>query len=310
MNYATCIMTFPEGFGSKLQFILSCYLFCIKNNLQFVYTDIKNFEHMSWNDLESQDNWDLLLNNYIKDSFLLKDIYIEYKNLPKDINIIRNSYNIYERQNNLYEYTDEFIGKTHLDNNIHEYEYIFGKLSVNYLESTKSNPTYFKKDIINIALHIRRLTNTDVCNADIRELYIKGNKFDLYYCNCITNLKNILKDRNKEFHIYTQLNDSEDNTIFDHYYKLQDGNTKIIIHKGGNLLNDIHHMILSDIFIMSKSSLSAIVNYYRKGISIIREKFHHKLRINTIYNSSDGNFNEEQEKQISNYLNLVSNPFV
>ena len=69
-------------------------------------------------------------------------------------------------------------------------------------------------------------------------------------------------------------------------------------------------MILSDIFIMSKSSLSAIVNYYRKGISIIREKFHHKLRINTIYNSSDGNFNEEQEKQISNYLNLVSNPFV
>ena len=145
MNYVTCIMTFPEGFGSKLQFILSCYLFCFKYNLKFVYTDIKNLEHMLWNDLDSQDNWDLLLNNYIKDHFLLKDTYVEYKNLPKDINIIRNSYNSYNNLDNLYEYTDEFLGKLHLDNNIHEYEDIFNELSINYLQSTKSNTTYFKK---------------------------------------------------------------------------------------------------------------------------------------------------------------------
>ena len=64
-------------------------------------------------------------------------------------------------------------------------------------------------------------------------------------------------------------------------------------------------MILSDIFIMSKSSLSAIVNYYRNSISIIREKFHHKLRLNTMYNTIDGNFTNEQYIYILNYLNLV-----
>ena len=302
MNYVTCIMTFPEGFGSKLQFILSCYLFCFKYNLKFVYTDIKNLEHMLWNDLDSQDNWDLLLNNYIKDHFLLKDTYVEYKNLPKDINIIRNSYNSYNNLDNLYEYTDEFLGKLHLDNNIHEYEDIFNELSINYLQSTKSNTTYFKKNIINIALHIRRFTKTDVCNADIRELYIKGNKFDLYYYNCIISLKNILKNKDKEFHIYTQIDKKEDEHMFDHYYKLCDENTKITIHKGDDLLNDIHHMIISDIFIMSKSSFSAIANYYRNGISIIREKFHHKLRLNTMYNTIDGNFTNDQEGQILKYI--------
>ena len=304
MNYATCVITFAEGFGSKLQYILSCYLFCIKYNLKFVYTDIKNFEHMTWNNLDSNYEWDLLLNNYIKDNFLLKDGYIEYKNIDKNINIISNSYNIYEKQNNLYIYTDQFLGKSYLDNNIHEYEYIFLKISSNYLLNTKNIHTYFKPNTINISLHIRRFTNTDTDNVDIRELYIKNNKFDLYYYNCIISLKNILKDKDKEFHIYTQLNESEDNTIFDHYYKLCDDNTRIILHKGDDLINDIHHMILSDIFILSKSSLSAIVNYCRNGINIIRENFYHKLRLNTIYNSLEGNFNDEQEKYILNYLNL------
>jgi hypothetical protein len=258
---------------------------------------------MTWNSLDSQGNWDLLLNKYIKDTFLIKDTYIEYKNLSKDINTISNCYNIHDTQNNLYIYTDEFLGKSYLDNNIHEYEHIFQKLSSNYLLNTKNIPTYFKPNTINISLHIRIFSKTDCCTSEIREYYNKNNKFDLYYYNCIVSLKNILKNRNKEFHIYTQL-DNKNQHIFDHYLNLNDESTKIIIHKGDDLINDIHHMILSDIFVLSKSSLSAIVNYYRNGINIIREKFHHKLRLNTIYNSLEGNFNKEQEKYILDYLNL------
>ena len=133
-----------------------------------------------------------------------------------------------------------------------------------------------------------------ITDADTFLLYIPSK-----YKFVVKPSKNVFKIK------YFDVNESENNTIFDHYLNLNDESTKITIHKGDNITNDIHHMILSDIFIMSKSSLSAIVNYYRNSISIIREKFHHKLRLNTMYNTIDGNFTNEQYIYILNYLNLV-----
>ena len=72
-----------EGIGSLFQYILSCYFLAKNNGINFVFTDIKNFEHMVWNGISSQQEWDIYLNNYIKESLLVD--YVKYEDLPNQI---------------------------------------------------------------------------------------------------------------------------------------------------------------------------------------------------------------------------------
>lgn len=303
MNYITCVITNPEGFGSLFQYILSCYFLSKVYDLKFVYTNIKNFEHMIWDGYTSQDEWDALWNHNIINIFLPKNEIILYEDLDLNINKVYNNLDLNSNINTLFILEDRFMTKRFLDQQINIKPDIIDNLIINYHKNIKVN-SYFDKNKINIALHIRRFTKTDCCNADVRELYIKGNKFDLYYYNMIVVLKNIFKDKLKEFHIFTQIDDDEYN-MFEHYFKLEDEYSKIILHKGNNTLSDLHHMITADIFVMAKSSLSVIANYYSKGISIIRGSFQHSVKkSNTITNDVEGNLTEQQKLLLQNKFNF------
>jgi hypothetical protein len=306
MKYATCIITNPEGFGSLFQYILSCYFLCKVYNLQFVYTDIKNFEHMTWDGYTSQDEWDAFWNKYIINVFLPRNEIILYKDLDISIYKVYNNFDLNSYDNTLFIFEDRFLTKRFLDQQINISSNIIDSLIINYNKNIQIE-TYYNKNKINIALHIRRLTKTDCCNADIRELYLKGNKFDLYYYNMIIVLKDLFKDNLKEFHIFTQI-DVEEIDMFEHYFKLKDEYSKIILHKGNNTISDIHHMISADILIMAKSSLSVIANYYSKGISIIRGSFQHSVKnTNTIVNDIEGNLTHEQKLLLKNKIPPIQN---
>lgn len=61
-------------------------------------------------------------------------------------------------------------------------------------------------------------------------------------------------------------------------------------------------MCNADIFIASKSSLSVLINYYSKGLTISRKKFWHTLT-NVIYHGLDGTFNNRQSERIYSWVN-------
>lgn len=301
MNYLTCIVTHPEGFGSVFQYVLTCYFMCKVYNMQFVYTRIKNFEHMSWDGYSSQEEWDELWNNYITNVCLPNDEIMMLEDVPAHINKAHNSYHFTSRTNTLFVFDDRIMTKNFLDKTINAQPEIMSNLSKNYF-ANNTVESYYDKNKINIALHVRRYTKTDCCNAESRELFIKGNKFDIYYYNMISTLKSLIGNTPKEFHIFTQIDDAEIG-MFDNYFELEDDHSKIIIHKGNNTISDLHHMIVADIFIMAKSSLSVVVNYYSNGISIIRGTFQHTTKNTTLNNDIDGSLTEVQKNIILDKLN-------
>ena len=285
MKYATFIKTSPEGIGSILQYILSCYLLCKKFNIKYVHTRVENIEHMIWDNYDSQEKWDNFWNNYIVNIFLPRSEVILKEELTEDINYVKNSFDFNKYDETLFIfYEASILCKGFLDRELNNSLDVFTNLSDNYFENSKL-VSYYKNDVINIAIHVRKYTKTDSCLGSFRELYTPNSKIDIYCYNIIFNISKILENKKLNFHIYTQLD--KDEQMFDHYMCLKNENVDIIIHTGHNTPLNIHHMIISDIFVMSKSSLSLIVNYYRKGLSVLRNKIHHSVRNDLTILSND-----------------------
>lgn len=303
MKYASCLITNKEGFGSLFQYILSCYFLCKKNNWSFVYIDIQNIEHMSWDGYTSQEDWDKMWNEQIINVFLPRNDVIKYSELPENTKVVINpEYFDNDNENTLFIFHDRVLTKNILDTELNNFPEVLSNLNTNYTEKSTVISKY-KPNIINISFHIRRYSKTDCCDDISRELYQKGNQFDVYYQNMIKNLKTILIGKNIEFHLFTQLSDEDPQDIFDHYFEFEEQNVKVTLHKGNDTISDIYHMIMSDIFIMSKSSLSSIVNYYTTAICIIRKNFQHVSKIGTIYNDVDGNLTENDTEIITKKFN-------
>jgi hypothetical protein len=305
MNYITYSLSQPEGIGSLLQYILSCYFLSKIMNIKFVYTPIKNIEHMSWCNYLSQSEWDDLWNNYITNYFLPKDDIVLIDDLnEKNMNTVKNTLDFQNYQNTLFILDANYIGKRYLDKYLNSNKHIIQNISSNYFNNTSHIYSYFKQNRINIAVHIRKYTKTDCDPSSFREYYAKNGESDLYFYSLISNLIKLFENRNIDIHIYTQLSPDEDSTMFDHYFNLKNDYTEIFLHKGNDTLSDIHHMIISDILILSKSSFSAIANYYTKGISIIKNSFWHTLKDPTLFVESNGNLNDKQKEYILN--NIIS----
>jgi hypothetical protein len=303
MNYITCILPIKEGFGSRFQSILSCYLLSKLKGLKFVYTDIKDFEHMTWESYSSQEMWDKMVNMYISTIFLPRNDLLLYEELPSNTNKVdlpTTEFNFNNYENTLFLSGNVPKMKQFLDREINNNLNIMEELKSNYFKNINIQ-TYYDKNKINVALHVRRYTKTDGCSCPSRQFYEKGNIYDNYYYNMICNIKDIFKNIPLEFHIFTQI-DSDEMDFFKHYLDLEDEYSKIIIHTGTNIFSDIHHMIIADILIMSKSSFSIVANYYSTGISIIRGTFQHTTVKNTIYNNMDGNLNESQTLFLKDFI--------
>jgi hypothetical protein len=300
MNYLTCIITKPEGFGSVFQYILSYYLLSKKYGLKFFYTDIKNFEHMIWDGYDSQEKWDKMLNEYIKKYLLLDDIVID---IDSNINKVYNIYDFISYSNTLFIFNQEIqLEKCFCYSEINNTQ--VNILSDNYLLKNQQTLCYYDKNKINIALHIRTFTITDCDSSSSRQYYKKGNSADYYYYNSILNIKNLFPEEKLEFHIFTQIDDTNKNS-FDHYLELKDDNTNIVIHKGNDMTSDLYHLITANIIFLSRSSFSEIVNYYTKNVCLVRKSGYKNktLKSNVLLLNDNGKLNKIQKEYIlNNYL--------
>ena len=285
-----------EGIGSLHEFILDCYFLAKNNGIVFVYTDIKNFQHMEWNGISSQEEWDRFLNNYIKESLLVD--YVKYDDLPK--NISNNTINI-ENINEVI--MDDILYILTKSKKEYLYKIVYTKpesllkLTENFLNKNKVI-SYYKKDVINIAVNIRLFSKTDCCAAESRKLYKKGNETDRYFMNIIKTLSSIGKEIGKNiiFHIFSQY--EEHDNPFLHYNDICESGT-LYIHSGNDIISDIYHIATANILILSNSSFSGLANYYSSGLTIIRSSCRFPLKNSIIIKD---NLSIEQIQTITSYL--------
>lgn len=299
--YATFIPSFPEGLGSLLEYILSCFFLCKKYNINFVYTDLKNIEHKEWCEITCQEKWDEYINNMIKKYFLPKNI-LTLEKVPSYVKVLdfktdQSIYIDFKKLDNHILYFNTYTLKKQI-----LYESIKDDSNVKFLSnlffSNNEIVSYYNPNNINIAVHIRLFSKTDCCTDISRQYYKKGNDTDVYFLRLMNQLSDLFYYKNIEFHIFSQI---EDESIFSHYVSNRK-NITIHIHKGNELLSDIYHMCSADILLMSNSSLSSICNYYGKGICISR-KYSYELKNSSLIIENDGILSEKNKQYILDYVN-------
>ena len=79
------------------------------------------------------------------------------------------------------------------------------------LEFDQSN-YYLDEEKLNIAVHIRNFVSTDNDPSPTREYFEKGNEKEKYFVNLINNIEETF-DFDKEFHIYSQGDESQFETF-------------------------------------------------------------------------------------------------
>lgn len=262
MQALTVVPSSSEGFGSLLQFALATYLLAEKNGLSYYHTPFA-FEHHQ-QEGKTPEEWNLELNRAIVQLFI-----------PR---ISDSGQIVYVRPEKM---PLEFTIRNHPE-----------KLNdfVNAYWSRVQRSSYFDNSFINVAIHARTFNSTDCDNSDFRELLSPGSISDIFILAMIHQLQNIFP--RIRFHVYAKTRE-----LVEHY----NTNPKVILHCESNLLDDLHHMIISDLLIMSKSSLSLIASYYRRNPSIIRETYGYATTPATLF-IHDNTISENQ-------LNIISSNF-
>lgn len=261
-----------EGFGSIFQIILNIvahayYLNDLYSDVKFKYfhKPIKNIGHKDKD--QTQEEYDKMWNEYI------------LKLIPKDI--LQLTINDDDIIGNITDYKNKLMIDYYIDQ-------IYDRLSLSYSPEIK---TIFKDDETNISFHIRNFNDGDVCLNVEREYFNKSLYIKDYYINLIKfiiNNKEKLNNKNKlHFHIYSQGDEKQFKELSDIIIR---NNLQLTFHLNENEISTLHHLIKSDILILSKSSFSAIANYYSRGKNIILESFWHKLNPNTLFSNRNGEF--------------------
>jgi len=138
---------------------------------------------------------------------------------------------------------------------------------------------YYDPKKINIAVHVRRFSDTDNCHYHLRKLYGEGERNDNYFYNNIKILKEVLAGKDLVFHIYSE----GDESLFSKFLEFKSDRCDVQLHVRENVFISMHHMINADIFIASVSSLSYIVHVLRTKPTIAHPEQIHRLMSDTIY---------------------------
>ncbi len=204
-----------DGFGAQFQTIIFGITYCEKNNYKFLYNQIKKIEHNYDNDLDFINKIDELIN--------LKNNYETYQSFENksDVYFLNDIINIVQSNINYY------INKE----TTQKYKEIFWN---------NKNKDYFLNNKINISIHIRR--------PNIHDNRIVGTQTpNDYYLDIINNIREKYKNKDLQFHIYSQGN------IEDFEYFISD-DTKFHINE--DLTNTFIGLVSADILVTSASSLS------------------------------------------------------
>jgi hypothetical protein len=212
-----------EGIGATAQYQIICYVLSKIHDTKFYFTGFKNLHHYQYFNT-TQENWDQESNEFFNfkiSSFLVvtqetKILNLDYLYLIHKMNKI-----IDEPK------TREIL--LELKNNLKLCE----------------NQKYFKNNKKNIAIHIRKFTQTDCCTSSDRE-YFNEERKDIYL-----NYIKKLDDKDHAFHIFSQGEEKE----FEFLKK-----ENVFLHIEENPLVSLYHMINADFLIMANSSLSYVAH--------------------------------------------------
>jgi len=231
-----------DGFGGQFQGLLWTILFLEYNNLQFVYTNIKEMEH-----------------NYKKDPLFLDKIetYMAIKNNYMNIKEVDNNCEVLTFPNDyIYRFIESNIDLCHSHQVIYKFKKFFyeGK-------KTPFNTTYF-----NVAIHIRRQNSADPCDNSIMDCRITPLE---YFINIIHQIYKDNSSKNIKFHIYSQGSIEDFQEIVDlTQYNIE-------FHLNEFVLDTFNSLVFADGLITSGSSFSYIAAILNRGI-VYYKCFWHK----------------------------------
>lgn len=143
------------------------------------------------------------------------------------------------------------------------YHNVIRKLREKYYK--KDHPykkCYFNPKFVNIAIHIRR---EDASIENQRLLPMS------FYINIINQLTKALEGYEYEFHIYSYGSNREMNEIVESF---RDLSKRVKFHLNKPAMEDIHHMIVSDILVTGHSSFSDWAGFLSKNIKLYHPHFH------------------------------------
>lgn len=244
MSALTVVPSSPEGFGSLLQFALATYFLAEQNGIGYYHTPFV-FEHFQ-QEGKTQEEWNSELNQAIIQLFI-----------PR---VSQSNQILYVRPE-----------KMPLEFTIRNRPEKLNDL-VNAYWNRVNRSSYFDNSFFNVAIHARTFNSTDCDNSEFREYVSPGSLSDIFILSMIEQFQNVYS--RIKFHVYAKTR-----ALVEHYGT----NPNVILHCGDNLLDDLHHMIIADVLIMSKSSLSAVASYYRRGPSLIRESYGYATTPKTIF---------------------------
>lgn len=205
-----------DGFGSQYQKIIYSILFAEHKNGIYLYNPIKKIEHCDVSFINKIEELINIKNNYMN---------IKYIDYGVDMKVI----GIYEAIEYFESNIDKFLNSDS-----------FKKIKDCFWKNKDKN--FFKNNKLNISVHIRRPNQYDT--------RIDGTDTPLsYYFNIIEYIRNKYKNKECEFHIYSENNITDYTTSG---YDTQD----FVYHLNESIIETFIGMVASDILITSKSSLS------------------------------------------------------
>jgi len=251
-----------EGVGAQYQRIIGLLGIAKKHNLKFLHKMITVGHNYNDDPLWNK-TWDTFFNikSLTEQQFPSNHemIYCNQVNIH-DINYILNS------KNKIFSISLPFQ-VVDFAPNIY-YKIIQDDIIRVYEESNKTRLLQlFKKNKINIALHIRVINHCDD-EAEIKHFENLNGRFEIHdheYISLINKLRKIYP--NSDVHIFSQPN------IYKKY-KLVTELDNIYLHLDTDAMDTFHHLSCADILVIAKSSFSYLAGIYNKN-KVIYIPFHH-----------------------------------
>jgi hypothetical protein len=223
-----------DGFGGQYQAIITTYLYCKDNNLEYVYSPFIDVEHNYSNDFNFINKLEYLIN--------LKD-------------------NIQNKNEN--SYVQELLGgniRPIFENNINKY---CNSQNMQFIKDCfwkNKNKNFFNNSKINISIHIRRENQHD--NGRAGERVTTPNAYYLSLMNIIRKKHN---EQNLLFHIYSQ----GDVINFKDFE-----NDDVEFHTNEELTTTFIGLVAAEILIISPSSFSYVAGLISDGIVFYKRFWH------------------------------------
>lgn len=257
-----------EGFGAIMQDVLAYYATSRVLGIRTLFNGLRDLQHYQYYNVTQEEFCQDL--NSLFDCMISelseKDVqYIKFQNIDQStFDFIKN---FDKEKDDVVLNIDHGSVINFFRSNIQMMEKIdvFKEVRENLFipESEK----YFKRGAINVAIHIRKFTETDVDLNSSREYYSKEKV--QYYINLIEKIGNIIgNEREKEFHIYSQGKEED-------FQFLTRCNQRVKLHIEEYPPTTMYHLCKSDILVMANSSFSYVSGLIGNQILLCRNNFWH-----------------------------------